>query len=233
MIGHSNFQPSLGACAFGDDEGDVVVLLVGAEALDLFDDGCEGLAGSPCFVLSQGCDKALLTELFSRRVEGFGYAVGVERQRVPSGDLAFLDRRVPFFEQTEHCGSRVEALDLAVAAEEDGTEVAAVGVAESAGGVVVVGEEDGGVGGVGGVLEEEAVDGLQEELRLVARECELTAEVGLKIRHQKSGGDAFAGDVADDKAESLMAEGEEVVVVAADVAGLDADAGVVKGFEGR
>ena len=31
----------------------------------------------------------------------------------------------------------------------------------------------------------------------------------------------------------LVAEGEEVVVVAADVAGLDADAGVVEGFERR
>jgi hypothetical protein len=37
--------------AFGDDEGDVVVLLVGAEALDLFDDGCEGVFRGHGFVL--------------------------------------------------------------------------------------------------------------------------------------------------------------------------------------
>jgi hypothetical protein len=37
--------------AFGDDEGDVVVLLVGAEALELFDDGCEGVFGGHGFVL--------------------------------------------------------------------------------------------------------------------------------------------------------------------------------------
>jgi hypothetical protein len=43
----------------------------------------------------------------------------------------------------------------------------------------------------------------------------------------------FAGDVADDEPEPLVAEGEKVVVVAADVAGLDADAGVVEGFERR
>src|ERR1700737_4133043 len=111
--------------------------------------------------------------------------------------------------------------------------MAAVGVAEAAGGVVVVGEEDGGVGGVGGVLKEEAGDGLEEELRLGAGGGELAAEVGLEIGHEKSGGDAFAGDVADDESEALVAEGEEVVVVAADVAGLDADAGVVEGFERR
>ena len=59
--------------------------------------------------------------------------------------------------------------------------MAAVGVAESAGGVIVVGEEDCRVGGVGGVLEKEAVDGLEEELGLVAGEGELAAEIGLEI----------------------------------------------------
>ena len=34
-----------------DDEGDVVVLLGGAEALDLFDDGCEGVFRGHGFVL--------------------------------------------------------------------------------------------------------------------------------------------------------------------------------------
>ena len=121
---------------------------------------------------------------------------------------------------------------LAVAAKEDGGEMAAVGVAEAAAAVVVVGEEDGGVGAVGGVLEEEAVDGLEEELGFVAREGELAAKVGLKIGHEESGGDAFAGDVTDDEAEALVSEGEEVVVVAADVAGLNADAGVIEGVEG-
>jgi hypothetical protein len=51
--------------AFGDDEGDVVVLLVGAERLDLIDDGCEGLFGGLCLVLLQGFYESLFTELFS------------------------------------------------------------------------------------------------------------------------------------------------------------------------
>ena len=51
--------------AFGDDEGDVVVLLGGAEALDLFYDRCEGVVGRHCFILSQGFDESVLAELFS------------------------------------------------------------------------------------------------------------------------------------------------------------------------
>ena len=49
---------------------------------------------------------------------------------------------------------------------------------------------------------------------LVAREGELAAEIGLKVGHEKSCGDALSGDVADDEAETIVAEGEEVVVVA-------------------
>ena len=127
----------------------------------------------------------------------------------------------------------MEPVNFAVFPEDDAGEVTAVDVAESAGGVVVVGEEDGGVGGVGGVLEEEAVDGLEEELGPVAGKGELAAKVGLEIGHEQGGGDAFAGDVADDEAEPMAVEGEEVVVVAADVTGLDAGSGVVEGFEGR
>src|SRR5271155_6013450 len=110
---------------------------------------------------------------------------------------------MPFFEETEHGGGGVEPADLAVFSEDDAGEVAAVGVAEAAGGVVVVGEEDGGVGGVGGVLEEKAVDGLEEEFRLVAGEGELAAGICLEIGHEEGGCDAFAGDVSDDEAETL------------------------------
>jgi hypothetical protein len=207
------------------------VLLVGAEQLDLVDDGGEdGLRRKSGASLERG-DEAVFAELFLGLVEGFGDAVGVEGEEVARGELALDGRGMPVLEEAEDGCGGVEALDLAAAAEEDGTEVAAVGVAESAGGVVVVGEEDGGVGAVGGVLEEETVDGLEEELRLVAGEGVLAAEVGLEIGHQEGGGDALASDVTDDETEALVTEGEEVVVVAADVAGLDADAGVVEGVE--
>jgi len=56
----------------------------------------------------------------------------------------------------------------------------------------------------------------------------LAAEIGLEIGHEESGGDAFAGDVADDEAEAVVTEAEEVVIVATDLAGLMANAGVVE-----
>jgi hypothetical protein len=224
-----SFQASGGA--FCDDEGDVVVLLVGAELPDLVDDGSEQGMGRESGVSLESADEAVFAELFLDLVEGFGDAIGVESEDVAGRELALDGGGVPLFKEAQDSGGGVKAFDDAVAAQKDGAEVAAVGVAEEAGGVVVVGEEDGGVGRVGGVLVEEAVDGLEEELGLVTSEGELAAKVGLEVGHEECGSYALAGDVADNEAEALVAEGEEVVVVAADVAGLDADAGVVEGFE--
>ena len=109
--------------------------------------------------------------------------------------------------------------------------MAAVGVAEAAGAVVVLGEEEGGVGAGGGVLKEHAVDRGEKTLGRFKSDADLTAKIGLQIGHEERGGDAFSGDVADDEREAVAAEIEEVVVVSADVAGLDADAGVVEGLE--
>ena len=58
------------------------------------------------------------------------------------------------------------------------------------------------------------IDGAEETLRLVERDGALAAEIGLQIGHEKSGGDAFAGNVTDDQAETVRAEVEEVVIVA-------------------
>ena len=225
------WQSFFGGGAFRDDEGDVVVLLLRAEALDLVDGGGEDVDGSEGRVLLERGDEAVFAELFFGLVEGFGDSVGVEGEDVAGGELAVDGGGVPVFEEAEDGGGGLEMLDVAVVAEEDAGEMAAVGVTEAAGVVVVVGEEDGGVSAVDGVLVEEAIDGPEEELGFVAREGELAAEVGLEIGHEERGGDAFAGDVADDEAETLVSEGEEVVVVSADVAGLNADSGIVECVE--
>jgi len=57
--------------------------------------------------------------------------------------------------------------------------MAAVDVAEAAGGDVVIGEEEGGEGAVGSVLREELIDGAEEALGLVERDGALAAEIGL------------------------------------------------------
>lgn len=61
----------------------------------------------------------------------------------------------------------------------------------------------------------------------------LAAEVGLEIGHEESGGDAFAGYIGDDEAEALAAEIEEIVVVAADMAGRETETGKFESFERR
>src|SRR5260370_13811202 len=111
--------------------------------------------------------------------------------------------------------------------------MATIRVAEAADGVVIFSEEEGGKGAVGCVVAEELVDGAKKALGLIESDGALAAQVGLKIGHQESSGDAFSGDVADDETDALAAEVEEVVIVTADFASLDAEAGVFEGFERR
>ena len=71
-------KPGLAGSVFGEDEGDVVVLLVGAEALDFVDDCSQRGLRTDIAVALQGFDEALLTELLVGGIVGFGDAVGVE-----------------------------------------------------------------------------------------------------------------------------------------------------------
>src|ERR1700733_5982487 len=116
--------------AFGDDQGDVVVLLVRAEALDLVDGGGEDLRGQEFCVLAQSGDEAVFAELFFGVVEGFGDAVGVEGEDIAGSELAVDGGGLPLFEESEDGAGGAEALDVSVVAEEDGGKVATVGVAE-------------------------------------------------------------------------------------------------------
>jgi hypothetical protein len=111
--------------------------------------------------------------------------------------------------------------------------MAAIGVAQAARGVVVFGEEEGGESAVGSVVAKELVHGTQEALGLVEGDGALAAQIGLKIGHQESGGDAFPGDVADDETDTLAAEIQEVIIIATDFASLDAQASIFEGFEWR
>src|SRR6266550_6931870 len=102
--------------------------------------------------------------------------------------------------------------------------MAAIGVTQAAGGVVVFGEKEGGERAVGSVVAEELVHGTQQALGLIESDGALAAQIGLEIGHQESGGDSFSGNVPDDEAEPLLAEIQEVVIIATDFAGLHAKA---------
>src|SRR5713226_8579704 len=102
--------------------------------------------------------------------------------------------------------------------------MAAIGVAEQTSRVVVFGEEKSSEGTVGSVFAESLIHGTQEMVGLLLGDGAEAAQIGLQVGHQERGGDPFAGDVCDDEAEATFAEVEEVVIVAADLTSLDADA---------
>src|SRR5258708_4997919 len=154
----------------------------------------------------QGFNQAVLSELFIIRVVGFGYAVGVEGEGVAWAKLAFSNFAIPILEDSQDRGGGLEALDCIIAAEEQGGGMAAIGVTQMACGVVVFREEESGESAVRRVVTKELVHGAQEALGLIECDGALAAEIGLKIGHQESGGDAFSGDVADHEAETAAAE---------------------------
>ncbi len=65
---------------FGDDQGDVVVLLVRGEGANVCDHGSEEGLRTEFSVTAERLDQAIFAEFFGRVVHGFGYAVGVEGQ---------------------------------------------------------------------------------------------------------------------------------------------------------
>ena len=116
--------------------------------------------------------------------------------------------------------------DVAVVAQQQRRQMSAVRVAQASRAIVELRIEERRVGVVGGVLVEQPVHRLQQPFRFLDRDRALAAQVGLEVGHQQRGGHALAGDVADDETEALLAEVEEVVVVAADAPRLHAGAGV-------
>ena len=56
----------------------------------------------------------------------------------------------------------------------------------------------------------------------------MATKIGLQIGHEQRGGDAFAGNVADDQAKTIRAEIEKIVVIAADGASRVTMAGIVQ-----
>jgi hypothetical protein len=173
-------------------------------------------------------DEAGFAVFFAIFAEGFGDAVGVEDEGVAGVDGALAQFAIPLFENAEDGGGGVEAVDRIVTAEDERGRMAAIDVAETAGGGVVIGQEERGEGTVRSVLGEELVDDTKNIFQAILRDGALAAEIGLQIGHEESGGDAFAGDVADDEAEAAWAEIEKVVIVAAHSARWIAVAAIVE-----
>ncbi len=81
------------------------------------------------------------------------------------------------------------------------------------------------------VVIEQAVHGSEQCLRLIEGQRRLAPQAGLQIRHQQSCGDSLAGNIADDQAQPLRPEIQEIEIIASHLARLQADACVFHGFQ--
>src|ERR1700757_5191041 len=100
-----------GGQAFGDDEGDVVMLLVRTELADIIDDRGAQSFGRKLAVPAKRIDEALFAKFFSRRVERFCDSVGVENKSVAGRKLALSQGAIPIFEGAHNGGSGGEAFE--------------------------------------------------------------------------------------------------------------------------
>src|SRR6516164_4677510 len=166
-------QPHLGfrfaRAALGDDQCDVVLLLVGAVAAHLVEYSSHEQPRRQTTMASQTIQKAMLTELFAVAIKGLGDTVGVEHQRVTCEKPGLANRTFPLLEESEDGGGGVEALQMVIAAEKQGRQMPAIGVTQTPGLIVVFRKKEGSVRPVGCVLAEEAVNGSQKEFGLVDR----------------------------------------------------------------
>jgi len=107
--------------------------------------------------------------------------------------------------------------------------MATIRVAQPSGLIIILSKEKRRVVAIGSILIKELIDRSQELLRLIGGNRALASEVCLKIRHQESGSDSFSGDIGNDQPKPSTTKVQEIVVVSANLAGLDTSAGVFKG----
>jgi hypothetical protein len=101
--------------AFGNNQRDIVVLLVRAELAHFIDDRCNRRLCGLVPMAPQGIDQALVSEFLSRIVERFGDAVGVEYEGVSRAEQAFVDQAIPCLEKAQQGARGIEPFQSAIA----------------------------------------------------------------------------------------------------------------------
>ena len=163
-----------------------------AELLNLVNNRPQQSLRRQITILPYGFNQALLSEFFSFGTEGFGNAVCIERQCISGEEKAFPYRAVPFLEESQYRGRRIELFNAVVAAQQQSGEMPAIRVTQAAQPIVILSKEKSGLGCVGRILVEELIHRSQKELRLIQSHGALAAQVRLQIRHQKSSSDSFS-----------------------------------------
>jgi hypothetical protein len=106
------------AQALRDDQGNVVVLLVGTVPADFVHDGGKKLPGRKGAVAAQGFNQALFAKLFAVRAKSFRDAVGVQGEGVSGKKLTLFDVTFPILESAENRRGGREALEGIIRAQE-------------------------------------------------------------------------------------------------------------------
>src|SRR2546425_6162020 len=105
----------------------------------------------------QRFDQTLLSEFLFGIVKGFSYPVSVERQRVSGEEWGFRYGAIPLFEEPQYRARGLEPFNGVIASEKKSGEVPAIRVAQAPRVVVIFGEEEGCVSGVGRILVKELI----------------------------------------------------------------------------
>src|SRR4029077_11505514 len=124
-------------------------------------------------------------------------------------------------------------IHAAVFSYQETAQMAAINVAQSPRRLVVIGKQKRGVGTVASVVIEQAVHRPEQHFGLIEGQRRLAPQAGLQIRHQQSGGDPLAGNIADDQPQPLWPEIQEIEIIPSNLARLQADTRVLYRFQLR
>src|SRR5438552_17101039 len=127
-------------------------------------------------VSPQHTRQARFAEFLSCIIERFGYAVGVDSERVSREEPAFLYRAIPFLEESHYSACGIEPFKSVIAAEAQSGEMPTICVAQAPHSVVIFGKEERGVGTVSRILVKELVHRSQQALRLIQSGWTVAAE---------------------------------------------------------
>jgi hypothetical protein len=119
-----------------DNQRHVVALFLRTEAADAVVNGGDQISWRQVTMRVQRLDEPSFPELIVLGVEGLGDPIGVDRQKISSGEPELRRPALPRGEQAQHCCRRLEPFDLAGASQHQRRQMSAVRVAQASRSVV-------------------------------------------------------------------------------------------------
>src|SRR5579884_386374 len=209
------------------------MLLLRAEALHLGNNRREDLWRRKMPVPPHGLHQALVAKFFPLRIQRFRNSIRIDGQNVSVIQTNLPDFALPVPEKPQHRAGGMQSLHFPIASQQQRRKMSAIDITHCLMRVIVFGKEKRGIRIVGSIGIKKAVDGLQQIVWLLVRQCQLSAQIGLKIGHKQSASNSLSGNVPSNKADLLPAKVEKIVIISADLARLNADAGIIEGRTDR